>query len=161
MNADRIWNPLRVFCAALACIAAFAVRADPPADVMNILREADVKWVESKVALGVSTAVISGNPAIPGQPYVVRARFAPGVFSPPHFHPETRFIVVLKGTWWVGSGPKWDKDATTPVPAGSFVVHHPNKIHYDGAKNEEVIVQISGMGPGTTTPVDESGQPKK
>ena len=81
--------------------------------------------------------------------------------EPPHFHPETRYIVVLKGTWWVGSGPKWDRDATTPVPAGSLVVHHPNKIHYDGAKDEEVTLQIVGVGPSGTIPVDESGQPKK
>src|SRR5438874_10023122 len=43
---------------------------------------------------------------------------------------------------------KWDKEATTPLPAGSFVVHHANQIHYDGAKDEEVIVQIMGIGPG-------------
>src|SRR4051794_27700465 len=80
--------------------------------------------------------------------------------QPPHFHPETRYITVLKGTWWVGSGPKFDKDATTPVPAGSVVVHHANQIHWDGAKDEEVIVQISGVGPSATIPVDESGRPK-
>ena len=81
--------------------------------------------------------------------------------SPPHLHPEERQIVVLKGTWWVGSGPKWDREATTPLPAGSFVVHHPNQIHYDGAKDEEVIVQISGVGTNATTLVDESGKPKE
>ena len=161
MKAGAIGNLMRVSCTAFACSASFAVLADPPTDVMNIVREAEVKWVPSLVAPGVATAVISGNPANPGQPYVVRARFSPGTFSPPHFHPETRYIVVLRGTWWVGSGPKWDKEATTPVPAGSFVVHHPNKIHYDGAKNEEVVVQITGVGPSATIPVDESGQPKK
>ena len=31
--------------------------------------------------------------------------------SPPHFHPEERYIAVLKGTWWVGAGPKWDRNA--------------------------------------------------
>src|SRR5205814_2309077 len=74
---------------------------------------------------------------------------------------ETRYIVVLKGTWWIGSGPKWDKENTTPVPAGSFVVHHANQIHYDGAKDEEVVLQIMGIGPSATIPVDESGQPKR
>jgi quercetin dioxygenase-like cupin family protein len=136
------------------------VLADPPADVMNIVREADIKWTPSMVAPGVQTAVVAGNPSQPG-PYVVRVKFAPGTMSPPHFHPETRYIVVLKGTWWVGAGPKWDRDATTPVPAGSLVVHHPNKIHYDGAKNEDVLLQIIGVGPSATTPVDEAGQPKK
>ncbi len=74
---------------------------------------------------------------------------------------ETRYIVVLKGTWYVGYGTDWDKTKTTPVPAGSFVVHHPNKIHWDGAKDEEVILQIMGVGPSATIRVDESGQPKK
>jgi hypothetical protein len=60
----------------------------------------------------------------------------------------------------VGSGPVQDKSKTTPVPAGSFVVHHPNQIHWDGAKDEEVIVQIMGIGPSATIRVDESGKPK-
>ena len=161
MKSAQFKNCVRVLCTALSCSASFVIHADPPSDVMNITREADVKWVQSLVAPGVATAVMFGKPGDPGKPYVVRARFTPGTFSPPHFHPETRYIVVLKGTWWVGSGNKFDKETTTPVPAGSFVVHHPNQVHYDGAKDEEVIVQISGIGPGTTTPVDDSGQPKK
>ena len=144
----------------LACAGATCARADPPADVMQIVREGDIQWTPSRLIPGAHTAVVSGNPTQPG-PYVVRVKFAPGTMSPPHFHPETRYIVVLKGTWWVGSGPKWDRDATTPVPAGSLVVHHPNKIHYDGAKDEEVMLQIVGVGPSATIPVDESGQPKK
>ena len=44
-------------------------------------------------------------------------------FSRPHFHPNDRYIVVLQGTWWVGSGPKFDPANTTPMPAGSFVTH--------------------------------------
>jgi quercetin dioxygenase-like cupin family protein len=160
MKTELFGNLVRVSFGVLACIASFSVRADPPTEIMNITRESEVKWVQSLFP-GLATAVILGNPNDPGKPYVVRARFSPGTFSPPHFHPETRYIVVLKGTWWVGAGPKWDKDATTPLPAGSFIIHHPKKIHYDGAKDEEVIVQISGIGPGTTTPVDESGQPKK
>ena len=138
----------------------FAVLADPPKEVMNITRPDDVKFVTSPIVPGAANAVLSGDPKIPGQVYVVRNRFSPGTFSPPHFHPETRYILVLKGTWWVGSGPIWDKSKTTPVPAGSFVVHHANQIHWDGAKDEEVIVQIMGIGPGTTTRVDESGKPK-
>ena len=58
------------------------------------------------------------------------------------------------------AGPKWDRSSTTPVPAGSFVVHHPNKIHFDGAKDEEVTLQITGMGPSATKLVDESGAVK-
>jgi len=126
---------------------------------MQVQQDADIKWIDSPTVPGLRFAVLYGHPPAPG-PYVIRVRFAPGVMSPPHFHPEERQIVVLKGTWWVGSGPKWDRNAVTPVPAGGFVVHHANQVHYDGAKDEEVIVQISGVGTNATTRVDESGKPK-
>src|SRR5262245_29671083 len=105
--------------AATCCLAA----ADPDPAVMALTRESDIRWVENPAIPGLKSALLYGNPSKPG-PYVIRVRFPPGTMSPPHFHPEERQIVVLKGTWWVGSGPKWDRDATTPMPAGSFVVHH-------------------------------------
>jgi quercetin dioxygenase-like cupin family protein len=151
---------MKTYFAALALLASFQVLADPPTQVMNIYREGELKFAPSKTTPGISQTVISGDPAKPGAVYVVRNRFSPGTFSQPHFHPETRYITVIKGTWWVGSGPKFDKDATTPVPAGSFVVHHPNQIHWDGAKDEEAVVQIMGVGPSATIRVDEAGQPK-
>jgi len=148
--------------AAVAWASGFATLAlaDPPADVMQIVRDADVKWTAGQFGGGLQSAVLSGNPSQAG-PYVMRVKFAPGTMSPPHFHSETRYIVVLKGTWWVGAGPKWDRDGMTPVSVGSMAVHHPNKVHYDGAKDEEVVLQIVGVGPSGTTPVDESGQSKR
>ena len=145
----------------IALLAAPPSLADPSREVMNIVREGEIQWVESAVAKGAATAIVAGDPKVAGQVYVQRVRFSPGTFSPPHFHPEARHIVVLKGTWWVGEGPVQDKSKTTPVPAGSFVLHHPGKIHWDGAKDEEVILQIIGVGPSATIPVDENGQPRK
>ena len=151
---------IRTCCTALLLGVAPPLFADPPTAVMNIMRADDLQFAPSKVVPGAANTVIWGNPAKPGEIYVVRNRFSPGAFSRPHFHPETRYITVLKGTWWVGSGPKFDKDASTPVPAGSTVVHHANQIHWDGARDEEVIVQIMGIGPSASIPVDEAGRPK-
>ena len=134
---------------ALAATPLFAL-ADPDPSVMTLIREADIKWVENPTVPGLRSAVLYGSPPKPG-PYVIRVRFPPGTFSPPHFHPEERQIVVLKGTWWVGAGPKWDRDGMTPVSVGSMAVHHPNKVHYDGAKDEEAILQLIGVGPSGTT----------
>jgi hypothetical protein len=39
------------------------------------------------------------------------------------------------------------------MPAGSFVTHTAGGVHFDGAKDEEVIVLVSGMGPATTVNV--------
>ena len=133
--------------------------ADPDPSVMSLKREADIVWSSNPRAPGLEFALLYGDLTRPG-PYVVRVRFAPGTMSPPHFHPEERQIVVLMGTWWAGSGPKFDKGDTVPMAAGSFVVHYPNKVHYDGAKDEEVIVQISGIGSNKTILVDELGNPR-
>ena len=152
---------MRLVLAAAALSVSSAVLADPPKEVMNIIPSGDIKFVPNPNGAGPALAVVWGDPKVPGRMYVIRARFSPGTFSRPHFHPEDRYITVLKGTWWVGSGPKFDKNATTAVPAGSAVVHHAKQIHWDGAKDEEVIVQIIGIGPGTTTRVDETGQPLK
>ncbi|RTL38227.1 MAG: hypothetical protein EKK49_04945 [Rhodocyclaceae bacterium] len=110
----------------------------------------DIKWVRN--AAGTSEqAVLFGDPSKPG-PYVVRIKWLPGNnFSRPHFHNGDRFFAVLSGTWWVGTGDKFDPDATVPVTAGGYVIHHGGQVHYDGAKNEEAIIQVWGIGPVHTT----------
>ena len=81
--------------------------------------------------------------------------FRSGNMSRPHFHPNDRFFAVLSGTWWMGTGEKFDPDNTVPVPAGSYVIHYANKVHYDGAKSEEAVIQVWGMGPATSTPAEK------
>src|SRR5262245_48244514 len=100
------------------CATPLLAGADPDPAVMALTRDADIKWVENPMVPGLRSAVLYGSPPKPGF-YVIRVRFPPGTMSPPHFHPEERQIVVLKGIWWVGAGPKQDRGATTPMPAGS------------------------------------------
>jgi hypothetical protein len=38
------------------------------------------------------------------------------------------------------------------APAGTYVIHHSDKVHYDGSKDEETIIRVWGMGPATSTP---------
>ena len=114
---------------------------------------AEIKWVRNAAGTNES-AVLFGEPSQPG-PYVVRLKWLPGNMSRPHFHPNDRFFVVLSGTWWMGTGETFDPESTVPAPAGSYVVHYANKVHYDGAKNEETIIQVWGMGPATSTPAEK------
>jgi hypothetical protein len=111
----------------------------------------DIPWVASPA--GSVNAVLAGDPEKPGL-YVVLTKWTPHHMSRPHFHPNDRFITVISGTWWVGTGTKYDPDSTVAVPAGSFVVHTGKQIHYDGAKDGEVVLQIVGMGPATSTPAE-------
>jgi quercetin dioxygenase-like cupin family protein len=114
---------------------------------------ADIKWVRNTAGT-MEQAVLFGDPSKPGM-YVVRLRWLPGNMSRPHYHPHDRFFTVISGTWWMGTGEKFDPESTVAAPAGSYVVHYGNKVHYDGAKSEEVVIQVTGMGPATATLIDK------
>jgi quercetin dioxygenase-like cupin family protein len=109
-----------------------------------------VRWMDEPNALGFQRAVIEGDPTKPGI-YVVRVKFPPWVMSTNHFHQEDRYAVVLKGTWYTGTGDEFDPDKTVPLKPGSYMKHPAGAHHFDGAKEEEVIVQIIGYGPSSTT----------
>ena len=122
---------------------------------MQIVDADKLAWQDYPGLPGVKFVVLAGNPREAGL-YVIRAKFAPHTMSRPHWHPETRYVTVVKGTWWAGTGDKFDPNNTTPVPTGGFAIHAPREVHYDGAKDEEVIVQIAGIGPSGTTVVSPS-----
>jgi hypothetical protein len=65
--------------------------------------------------------------------YVLMFKWLPGHMSRPHWHPHDRMITVFRGTWWVGTGDKFDPDSTVPLPVGSYVTHFGKEIHWDGA----------------------------
>jgi quercetin dioxygenase-like cupin family protein len=131
-------------------ITAPAAELNPAALVYKLPDQ--IKW-SAPSAAGSQNAVMLGDPAKPGL-YVVFNKWLKGNhFSRPHFHPNDRFITVLSGTWWVGSGPTYDIDNSVAMPAGTFVTHFGKEVHWDGAKNEDATLMIFGEGPGTSTPV--------
>jgi quercetin dioxygenase-like cupin family protein len=141
-------------------VAALAIGLLGPAAAAELnpkaiaIRQADeIQWRDPTGAAPTNQKILFGDPAKPGY-YMYMNRFKPGTFSKPHFHPNDRFITVLQGTWYVGTGNTWDKDATVAVKAGGAVTHFAKEVHYDGAKDEEVVVLITGQGPATSTPVE-------
>ena len=68
---------------------------------------------------------------------------------------DDRFFAALSRAWWMGTGEKFDPESTVPAPAGSYVSHHGGKVHHGGAKGEEAIIQVCGMGPATSTPAEK------
>jgi len=112
----------------------------------------DIPWVENEKS-GSANAVLVGDPTKPGF-YAVMTKWHGGHMSRPHFHPNDRYITVLSGTWYVGTGSKYDPDSTKPIPAGSFVTHFGKQIHYDGSKQGDAVLLIMGQGPATSTPAE-------
>jgi quercetin dioxygenase-like cupin family protein len=139
---------VRILLLLTAAIALGSIRTaqlDPKA--ISIQLPKDIKWTGNPG--GNQTAVLYGDPSKPGL-YIVLTKWPPNRMSRPHSHPNDRYITVISGTWWVGTGTNYNPDTTTPVPAGSYVTHFAKQVHYDGAKNEEVLLQIVGMGPASS-----------
>lgn len=102
---------------------------------------------------GPQMAALVGDSTKPGF-YIVLMKFPPHLMSHPHFHTYDRYATVLSGTWWVGTGTKFQPDKMVPMPAGSFVTDLAGKVHYDGAKDGWVVLEICGQGPVTMTPAE-------
>lgn len=137
--------------------SAQAAEAAPSGRDFVRLTPAEIEWVAYPGLageLGVKQAYLYGNPAEPGL-YVLRIHFPPGVMSAPHSHPDDRIAVVLEGTWWSGTGTNFDPELTVPVGPGSYMLHPAGEMHFDGARGEDVILQIVGVGPGGKTLADE------
>lgn len=155
-----------VFAALAAAVVLLAVNARADKDHAGFVRVTpdQIKWMDRPGYEGVKFAVIQGDPSKPGL-YVIRAKFSPGAMTRPHWHPEDRFVTVMQGTWYTGEGDAFEPDKTVPLKAGSFMMHPAKAHHFDGAKDEEVIVQIVGIGPSATNLVDpkqgNTGRSKK
>ena len=136
--------------AAAGCATEPVGKLDPK--IATYIEPKDIKWVPNAAGTN-ETMVLYGDPNEPGL-YIVRLKWKAGNMSRPHFHPNDRLIVVLSGTWWVGTGDVFDPNNTVPMRAGTQVYHYGKQIHYDGAKDEDAIIQLTGMGPATTTPAE-------
>src|SRR5262249_50584725 len=99
---------------ALSALAIFSGRVTAaelnPAAVAYTLPD-KIEWKPN--VPGSEQAVLAGDPTKPGL-YVMMIKWLPGHMSVPHFHPNDRFIMVLKGPWWMGTGAKVDPAGMVP-----------------------------------------------
>lgn len=135
-----------------------AATLDP---AMTIVQQAgEIKW---EIGLDrpphtVEYANLFGKSAESGI-YLNLTRWYPGYMSAPHWYESDRLCVVVSGTWWVGSGEKFDPDNAVPVQAGGFVRRVAHTPHFDGCKKsdkEPAVIAICGVGPIKFHKADES-----
>lgn len=148
MSITRIAFTLALIVLSFSSHGAAGVATDLDPKAINIRLPAEIKWVKGN---GSESAVLVGDPSKPGL-YVVLQKWLAHNNSRPHFHQNDRFITVISGTWWVNTGADYDPAGMKPVPAGSFVTHFGKEVHYDGARDEDCVLQIVGIGPATSTP---------
>jgi hypothetical protein len=94
----------------------------------------------------IQLAVVQGNPMLAGAPYTVRLSCTDGTKIAPHWHPTAENVTVVKGTFALGMGSKWDPAALKDLPAGSFASAPARMKHFAMCKGDG-IVQVHGIGP--------------
>jgi hypothetical protein len=92
---------------------------------------------------------VSGNPAKSGAPFVIRIHAEAGYIIMPHTHPIDENIVVVKGSWAVGMGDRFNRQALEPMEVGTYGLVAKTMAHFALSKTD-TIVQVHGIGPFTT-----------
>jgi quercetin dioxygenase-like cupin family protein len=90
--------------------------------------------------------ILSGDPEIAGQPFVMRIRELPGTIIPRHTHPVDENITVVQGIWFFAVGETWDKSALHELRAGDYAFAPKGSTMF-GYCPDGAIVQVHGVGP--------------
>lgn len=128
----------------VGCLLALPCTETPAADVKIVAPDAISYKADANVP-GVAVALIDGSPK--EGPYTVRAKFSPNVKIPAHFHPDSRIVTVISGTYYFGAGDRYDEGAIKSYGPGTTIVVPANTPHYAGSAEDGAVVQESGTGP--------------
>ena len=101
------------------------------------------QWVEK----------VSGDFSKPGEPFVFRIHQDAGYITLPHVHPVDEHITVVKGTWSLGIGRRFNQSALELMETGTYGMAPKNMEHFAWSKTE-TILQVHGIGPFTSTVVE-------
>ena len=142
---------MRMFSGSLLLLLATGVAAYSQGAGESVVKLPDqIEWKAPPMVGGASTAILYGDPSKSGV-YVTRTKFPAGTKALPHTHPdEWRTVVVLSGTHYFGLGDTWDEGKLKAYPTGTFFSEPKDTPHFVWAKDGEVIVQVTAMGPTAT-----------
>lgn len=145
------------------CLAAFpfASLADQHgADGIKLNLPDEIEWQDGPPSLpkGAQFAVLEGDPTQEG-PFVFRVKVPDGYRIPVHTHPKTERVTVITGTFHIGMGDTFDKDASEPMKAGTYGYWEAGMKHFVWTEGE-TIVQFHGEGPWKINYVNPKDDPR-
>lgn len=122
---------------------------------------ADLKWSPlPSMPKGTQTTVLHGSPGKPGL-YTVRLKVPANSKMPVHSHPDERVRVIISGTYYSALGDKVDASKLLSFPPGTYS-HVPPKVwQFAETRNEEVIFEITGIGPTGIDYLNAEDDPRK
>lgn len=130
----------------------------PPA--YTRLTAVDLKWnALPSMGRGAQIAVLYGNPAKPGL-FVVRVKLPANFKLPVHSHPDERVRTIIAGTYYSAIGDSVDSTKLVAFPQGTFSHVPPRVWQFAETKNEEVVFQVTGIGPTGIDYLNSSDDPR-
>jgi quercetin dioxygenase-like cupin family protein len=126
------------------CLLATAAQAQD-AELGKIELPGEIAYKGLPGALQIAT--LFGDPSKPGV-FVQRYKFPAGLKLMPHSHPDQpRTVAILSGTLYYAFGEEFDEAKLQPLPAGAFFTEPPKVAHFAWAKDGEVVLQLTSIGP--------------
>ncbi len=126
-----------------------------------MLNSAELKWGDGPPALpkGIQMAVIQGDPSKEGM-FTLRATVPANYKIPPHWHPTQEHVTVLEGTFYMGTGEKFDESKAMELKPGGFAAMPAKTAHYAFTK-DKCVIQVHAMGPFALTYINPADDPRK
>ncbi len=138
----------RVFLTALLCAALTA--AAGAATTPTVVNPDTAKWQPVPQFKGWEMAVIVGDPSKAGAYYAYFLKAPAGGKAMPHSHGMTENVVVISGSGMFGVGDSINTAKMMSVGPGT-VISVPAGVHHYAMTKNGMVLEISGIGPDTTT----------
>jgi quercetin dioxygenase-like cupin family protein len=125
-------------------------------DFKPVLLE-NLEWFEYQspgFGPGLVLTVVHGDPAVPDEPYVLRASFPDGYIIPPHIHPRAENLTMLSGKLLMGKGRNFDESKLESYKAGDFL-YIPGEHPHFGRTVGPTVFQLHGIGPFQTILIED------
>lgn len=154
------WTLSIFFMAAIASLAPQGSTAQSQDAMHKVVAPDEVKWGPGPPTLpaGAEMAVINGDPGQSG-PFTIRFKAPDGYKVAPHWHPTDENLVVLKGTFNLGLGEKYEKKGAHKIPTGGYGFM-PKEVRHFAWTDGETIIQVYGMGPFQINYVNPEDDPR-
>jgi quercetin dioxygenase-like cupin family protein len=131
------------------------------AEKMQSFTAANIQWNDEPILpKGAKSALLVGDPTKAGV-FIVWLKFPANYPIPPHTHPYTEVVTVLKGKLGNGMGEVFNNKKGELLNAGDSFVLPAGHTHYVWTTEQETIVELIATGPWDITYVNPKEDPRK
>lgn len=120
----------------------------------------EIEWEDGPASLeeGAEMAVLEGDPGAEGI-FTMRLRMPDGFRIAPHSHPNFERVTVISGTFRLGHGETFDREATDVLEPGSYTTMPPGMRHF-AVMEGETVIQLTSVGPWEINYVNPADDPR-